>query len=75
MTQTISDHQLPPVELTSFEQLVLVSIAVLEQALDLVDESLEEDKQLSFNSNLIPGSTIGVYSILNLSHDFITWNL
>ncbi len=60
MSQSSSDHpQLPPIELSSSEQLIIVAIAVLEQAVDLVESSLEKDSQLSFASTLIPGSTIG----------------
>ncbi|KAG8756515.1 hypothetical protein FRC14_002979 [Serendipita sp. 396] len=51
--------QLPPIELSSYEQLILVAVAVLVQALDLVENSLNEDAQLCFASTLIPGSTIG----------------
>ena len=54
-------HQLPPVELSAHEQLVVVAVAVLEQAVDLVENSLNSDEQLSFASAMIPGSTIGVY--------------
>lgn len=57
-TQT-GEHQLPPVELSSYEHLILVAVAVLEQAVDLVENSLTEDSQLSSPSALIPGSTIG----------------
>jgi hypothetical protein len=60
MSQDPSDTiQLPPVELPSSEQLVIVAIAVLEQAVDLLENSLENDTQLTFTSTLIPGSTIG----------------
>lgn len=72
MTQTVSEpsegYQLPPVDLSSFEQLVIVAIAVLEQALDLVAD-LQDDSQLSFNSTLIPGSTIGKLLVLLVSND------
>ncbi|KAG8830091.1 hypothetical protein FRC17_005454 [Serendipita sp. 399] len=51
--------QLPPIDLSSYEQLILVAVAVLVQALDLVESSLNDDAQLSFPSTLIPGSTIG----------------
>ncbi|KIM20408.1 hypothetical protein M408DRAFT_333997 [Serendipita vermifera MAFF 305830] len=54
-----NDPQLPPIELSSSEQLIIVAIAVLEQAVDLVEGSLQNDSQLTFASTLIPGSTIG----------------
>jgi len=60
MSQKSSETvQLPPVELSSSEQLVIVAIAVLEQAVNLVENFLENDNQLTFASTLIPGSTIG----------------
>lgn len=63
-----NDHQLPPVELSSSEQLIVVAVAVLEQAVELVEESLQTDEQLSFPSVLIPGSTIGQYSLIQSYH-------
>ncbi|PVG02123.1 hypothetical protein CPB86DRAFT_866288 [Serendipita vermifera] len=54
-----NDHPLPPVDFSPFEQLILVAVAVLEQAVDLVENSLKQDDELTFASNLIPGSTIG----------------
>jgi len=60
MSQNPSDAvQLPPVELSSSEQLVTVAITVLEQAVNLIEGTLKNDLQLSFASKLIPGSTIG----------------
>ncbi len=44
---------------TSFEQLIIVGLAVLRQGLELVSKTLTDDSQLSFTSKLIPGSTIG----------------
>jgi hypothetical protein len=44
---------------TSFEQLIIVGLAVLRQGLELVSKTLTDDSQLSFPSKLIPGSTIG----------------
>jgi len=44
---------------TSFEQLIIVGLAVLRQGLQLVSKTLVDDSQLSFPSKLIPGSTIG----------------
>lgn len=46
--------------LTSFEQLIIVGLAVLRQGLELVSKTLTNDSQLSFPSKLIPGSTIGM---------------
>jgi hypothetical protein len=60
MSQKSSETvQLPPVELSSSEQLIIVAIAVLEQAVNFVENFLENDTQLTFTSTLIPGSTIG----------------
>jgi hypothetical protein len=60
MSKESSDTiQLPPIELSSSEQLVIVAIAVLEQAVNLVENFLENDNRLTFTSTLIPGSTIG----------------
>ncbi|KAF5382896.1 hypothetical protein D9757_006296 [Collybiopsis confluens] len=39
--------------------LLYVATTVLEQAVDFLDNDLELDEQLSLNSKLIPGSTIG----------------
>lgn len=44
---------------TSFEQLIIVGLAVLRQGLEFVSKTLTDDAQLSFPSKLIPGSTIG----------------
>ena len=41
------------------EKLVQVAIAVLQQAVDLVERSLANDEQLTTVSKYIPGSTIG----------------
>ncbi|EJD04303.1 uncharacterized protein FOMMEDRAFT_133608 [Fomitiporia mediterranea MF3/22] len=46
-------------ESESLEKLLLVAVVVLRQAIDLVDESLSEDAQLTQVSKYIPGSTIG----------------
>jgi hypothetical protein len=60
MSKESSDTiQLPPIELSSSEQLVIVAIAVLDQAVNLLEKFLENDNQLTFTSTLIPGSTIG----------------
>ncbi|KAH9921993.1 uncharacterized protein BXZ73DRAFT_51534 [Epithele typhae] len=40
-------------------RLLEVSTAILRQAVDLVDNSLTSDEQLTTHSNYIPGSTIG----------------
>jgi hypothetical protein len=54
-----ANQPLPPIEFSSYDQLILVAVAVLEQAVDLVENSLTEDSQLSSSSVLLPGSTIG----------------
>jgi len=43
----------------SLSQLVSVSTTVLNQALDLVNDFLTEDQQLTVQSKFLPGSTIG----------------
>ena len=40
-------------------QLTEVASSVLGQAIDLLENSLSDDKQLVFGSQYIPGSTIG----------------
>jgi len=50
---------------TSFEQLIIVGLAVLRQGLELVSKTLTDDSQLSFPSKLIPGSTIGMLLVRN----------
>ena len=47
---------------TPLTQLLSVSKAVLNQALDLVETVLTSDEQLTVNSKYLPGSTIGTYS-------------
>lgn len=46
-------------ETSSLNDLLTVATAVLHQAVDLVNESLSSDEQLTFQSTYIPGSTIG----------------
>jgi len=46
---------------TPLMQLLSVSKAVLNQALDLVENVLTLDEQLTVNSKHLPGSTIGIY--------------
>jgi len=45
---------------TPLTQLLSVSIAVLTQALDLVETVLTSDDQLTVHSKYLPGSTIGI---------------
>jgi hypothetical protein len=46
-------------ELEQLKQLTAVSTTVLHQALDLVENVLTRDEQLSVHSQHLPGSTIG----------------
>ncbi|KAI0048014.1 hypothetical protein FA95DRAFT_1558551 [Auriscalpium vulgare] len=48
-----------PAEMQSLEQLIDVSTKVLQQAIDLLDNSLVADDQLVVHSKYLPGSTIG----------------
>ena len=43
----------------SLKRLLQVSTIVLQQALDLVDNTLTSDDQLTVHSQYMPGSTIG----------------
>jgi len=45
--------------LSSLAQLQFVSTTVLQQALDLVENILTSDEQLTIQSKFLPGSTIG----------------
>ena len=47
-------------EVRNLEQLLDVSTKVLEQALDLLDNTLTSDEQLTVSSKFLPGSTIGM---------------
>ncbi len=49
-------------ETTSLKRLLEVSTIVLQQAVDLVDNSLTSDDQLTIHSQYMPGSTIGTCS-------------
>jgi len=44
---------------TPLDQIVYVSIAVLQQGVDVVNNVLTQDEQLVWGSKLLPGSTIG----------------
>lgn len=46
---------------TARARLLEVSTAILRQAVNLVEDSLTTDQQLTAHSNYIPGSTIGMY--------------
>lgn len=48
-------------EMQNLEQILDVSTTVLGQAIDLLENSLASDEQLTVQSKYLPGSTIGVY--------------
>ena len=48
-------------ESTALARLLEVSTAILRQAVDLVENGLTSDEQLTTHSNYIPGSTIGMF--------------
>ncbi|KZV77563.1 hypothetical protein PENSPDRAFT_621082 [Peniophora sp. CONT] len=48
-----------PAETKELEQLLDVGNKIIDQALDLIDNSLTSDEQLAFSSKFLPGSTIG----------------
>lgn len=48
-------------EMQNLEQILDVSTTVLEQAIDLLENSLASDEQLMVHSKYLPGSTIGAY--------------
>ncbi|KAI0034942.1 hypothetical protein K488DRAFT_76951 [Vararia minispora EC-137] len=48
-----------PSEVEQLQQLLDVSTKVLDQALDLLDNSVSDDGQLTASSRFLPGSTIG----------------
>lgn len=50
-----------PDDATARARLLEVSTAILRQAVNLVQDSLTTDQQLTAQSNYIPGSTIGMY--------------
>jgi len=60
-----NDHHRPEDEMkdSNLEQLVDVGITILSQALDLVNDSLTSDEQLTVHSQYMPGSTIGTVLI------------
>jgi hypothetical protein len=49
----------PEDEMKDLEQLIDVGTTILNQALDLVNDSLTSDEQLAVHSQYMPGSTIG----------------
>ncbi|KAI0374434.1 hypothetical protein BV20DRAFT_936190 [Pilatotrama ljubarskyi] len=49
----------PQDEATALSRLLEVSTAILRQAIDLLENGLTTDEQLTTHSNYIPGSTIG----------------
>lgn len=60
-----NDHHSPEDEMknSNLEQLIDVGITILSQALDLVNDSLTSDEQLTVHSQYMPGSTIGTMLI------------
>jgi hypothetical protein len=62
LSVAVADHP------ASFEQLIIVGLAVLRQGLELVSKTLTDDSQLSFPSKLIPGSTIGRLICMETRH-------
>lgn len=48
-------------EVTALARLQEVSTVVLRQAVDLVNNSLTSDEQLTVHSQFMPGSTIGAW--------------
>jgi hypothetical protein len=49
--------------LSPLAQLQFVSTTVLQQALDLVENILTSDEQLTIQSKFLPGSTIGILTL------------
>ena len=47
-------------EASNLENLLAVSVIVVQQAIDLLEEKITSDDQLSYHSKYIPGSTIGM---------------
>jgi len=47
-------------QMTNLEQLIDVGTTILNQALDLLNNSLTSDEQLTVHSQYMPGSTIGM---------------
>ncbi len=47
-------------EMKNLEQLLEVGTTILSQALDLLNNSLTSDEQLTVHSQYMPGSTIGM---------------
>lgn len=47
------------VEAKELEQLLDVGNKIIDQALDLIDNSLSSDEELTISSKFLPGSTIG----------------
>lgn len=53
------------IKMQNLEQILDVSVTVLEQAIDLLDNSLVSDDQLTVHSKYLPGSTIGTHYLAN----------
>jgi hypothetical protein len=54
----------PEDEMKDLEQLIDVGTTILNQALDLVNDSLTSDEQLTVHSQYMPGSTIGTNDVV-----------
>jgi hypothetical protein len=54
----------PEDEMKDLEQLIDVGTTILNQALDLVNDSLTSDEQLTVHSQYMPGSTIGMNDVV-----------
>ena len=53
------DSERAPAEAKELDQLLDVGSKIIDQALDMLENSLSSDEQLSFSSKFLPGSTIG----------------
>ena len=69
-----NDHHRPEAEMhdPNLEQLIDVGVTILSQALDLVNDSLTSDEQLTVHSRYMPGSTIGTVLIPRSQHPIDT---
>lgn len=56
LTHTLNERDSEP---TAMKHLMDVARTTMQQAIDLVDNHLTSDEQLSANSKYLPGSTIG----------------
>lgn len=58
---SLNGNQHTETEMQNLEQILYVSTTVLGQAIDLLENSLVSDEQLTVQSKYLPGSTIGAY--------------